>query len=44
MGAVPRNHDELTLEMVTMSNATIFGRPMRPTRRARINLGIRRRS
>ena len=27
-----RNHDELTLEMVTDTSATIYGRPTPPTR------------
>ena len=39
-----RNHDELTLEMVTPSLSGIFsGKPMPPTAVRGINLGIRRR-
>jgi maltose alpha-D-glucosyltransferase/alpha-amylase len=39
-----RNHDELTLEMVTEQGARLHVPDVRhPTRAARINLGIRRR-
>ena len=38
-----RNHDELTLEMVTDEERTTCTAPMPTIREARINLGIRRR-
>ncbi len=38
-----RNHDELTLEMVTEEDREFMWRTYAPDRRARLNLGIRRR-
>lgn len=38
-----RNHDELTLEMVTEEERDLMWRSYAPDRRARLNLGIRRR-
>ena len=38
-----RNHDELTLEMVTEEERQFLWREYAPDRRARLNLGIRRR-
>ncbi len=42
-GMFLRNHDELTLEMVTEEEREYMYRAYAPDRRARINLGIRRR-
>ncbi len=38
-----RNHDELTLEMVTEEERDLMWRTYAPDRRARLNMGIRRR-
>jgi len=43
MGDLLRNHDELTLEMVTAEERDYCGRTYAVDSRARINLGIRRR-